>query len=260
MSLIDDGLTDDAFLGGALAILQPAKGYRSGLDAVLLAAAAPVAAGRRARVLDAGAGVGVVGLAIAARVPDADVTLVECEPEPAELARRNISRNSLDERVRVVVADVGGGGALLHAPSADHGLRPAQFDHVVSNPPFYATGDGTPPATRGKAASHQMSRDSLDGWVAFLATAASASGTLTLIHRADALGHVLAAIGNRFGGIRILPVHSHAGQPAGRILVSAIKGSRAPLVLLPGLVLHGPDGQYLPAIDAILRHGAPLPL
>lgn len=260
MSLIDDSLTDDAFLGGTLAILQPAKGYRAGLDAVLLAAATPVLAGQRARVLDAGAGVGVVGLAIAARVADANVTLVELEPEAAELARRNIARNSLDTRVCVVVADVASGGAVLHDPASDHGLRPAQFDHVVSNPPFYTTGAGTPPSTRGKAASHQMARNSLDGWMAFLATAAVASGTLTLIHRADALAQVLDAIGTRFGRIRILPVHSHSGQTAGRILVSAIKGSRAPLELLPGLVLHGPDGQYLPEIDTILRHGAPLPL
>ncbi len=258
MTPIDDTLTDDAFLGGALAILQPAKGYRAGLDAILLAAAAPVVAGRTARVLDAGAGVGVVGLAIAARVPDADVTLVEREPAAAELARRNIARNALGGRVRVVVVDVAGGGALLHAAAKTETLRPAQFDHVVSNPPYYATGAGTPPSTRSKAASHQMAPDGLDGWMAFLATAAAASGTLTMIHRAEALAHVLASIGNRFGGIRIRPVHSFEGQPAGRILVSAIKDSRAPLVLLPGLVLHGPDGRYLPAIDAILRHGAPL--
>ena len=68
---------DDAFLGGALRILQPQEGYRAGLDAVLLAAAAPVRASRKDRVLDVGAGVGVVGLAVAQRMHRAHVTLVE---------------------------------------------------------------------------------------------------------------------------------------------------------------------------------------
>ncbi|MBN9278626.1 MAG: methyltransferase, partial [Hyphomicrobium sp.] len=86
-------LTDDAFLGGALAILQPAEGYRAGLDAVLLAAACGAQAGKGARVLDAGAGVGVAGLCVARRVVDAHVTLVEREPVLAEIARRNAARN-----------------------------------------------------------------------------------------------------------------------------------------------------------------------
>ena len=59
-------------------MLQPQNGYRAGLDAVLLAAAAPATPG--IRVLDVGAGVGVVGLAVARRIADAHVTLVERDP------------------------------------------------------------------------------------------------------------------------------------------------------------------------------------
>ena len=84
------GSTDDAFLGGDVRILQPKDGYRAGIDAVLLAAAAPIKAGRKERVLDVGAGVGVVGLAVAHRAPRADVTLVERESLLADLARRRL--------------------------------------------------------------------------------------------------------------------------------------------------------------------------
>ena len=88
-------LTDDAFLGGGLRILQPEAGYRAGIDAVLLAAAAPVGASRKELVLDVGAGVGVVGLAVAHRAANAHVTLIEREPLLADLARQNIFRNNL---------------------------------------------------------------------------------------------------------------------------------------------------------------------
>ena len=80
-------MTNDAFLGDALNVLQPQAGYRAGVDAVLLAATVPDSG--RISVLDAGAGVGVVGLVRGAAVRAAQVTLVEREPELADLAQQN---------------------------------------------------------------------------------------------------------------------------------------------------------------------------
>ena len=80
-------------------------------------------------------------------------------------------------------------------------------------------------------------------------------GSLTLIHRPDALAGLLAALCGRFGGVVLLPVHPRAGEPASRLLVRAVKGSRAPLQLRPGLVLHDAGHGFRPRIEAILRHG-----
>lgn len=251
-------LTDDAFLGGALSILQPTRGYRAGLDAVLVSAAARAGIGLGSRVLDAGSGVGTVGLAIAASVANVHVTLVEIDPFLADLARRNADRNGLGERVRIVIADVSGGGRILHDAASGSMLAPASFDHVVANPPFHTKGSGTPPLIKTKATSHQMPDGSLDGWIAFLVTAAANDGSLTLIHRAEALGMVLTALEGRFGRLRVLPIHPRAGTPASRIVVTAIKGSRAPLELKPGLILQDAEGRYLPDVEAVLRGGAPL--
>ena len=252
--------TDDAFLGGRLAILQPETGYRAGLDAVLLAAATPIVAGTRARVLDAGSGVGVVGLAIAARVPDARILGLEIDPHLAALARCNAQRNGLADRVDVVIADLGRGGALLHDPMRPPGLDPGTFQHVVANPPYYDQGTGTAPASSVRRVAHQMPGDGLDRWLALLATAAATDATLTLVHRADALDRILLALAGRFGAVRIRPVHSTIERPAGRVLIGAIKGSRAPLTLLPGFVLQDGTGHNLPEIEAILRQGASLQL
>jgi len=251
-------VTDDAFLGGKLQILQPAKGYRAGQDAVLLAAAVSVQPEKPSRILDAGSGVGVVGLSVAVRCSNTQITLVELDPLLADLARRNVDRNGLADRAHVVEADIASGGRTLHAANRPDKMFPGTFDHLVTNPPYYAIGSGTPPPGRIKARAHQMTEGGLDRWIAFLATAGSANAGLTLIHRADALTAVLAALGSRFGCIRILPIHSRAETPATRIIVTAIKGSRAPLQLRPALILHDQENRRTPQLEAVMRHGAPL--
>jgi len=103
-----------------------------------------------------------------------------------------------------------------------------------------------------------------DGLLAVWADAASrvlhSAGTVTLIWRADGLGDVLGALAERFGGTAVLPVYGRAGQPAIRVLVCARKGSRAPLVLLPGLTLNAEDGSPTAEAEAILRGAEALPM
>ena len=252
-------LTSDAFLGGALDILQPANGYRAGLDAVLLAAACGATSGEGARVLDAGAGVGVAGLCVARRVEDAQVTLVERRLALDEIARENIARNALEVRARIVELDVTEGGAGINrAPETAGGVSAGAFSHVIANPPYYAEGRGTRSPTDLKAAAHQMTDGALDQWCRFLATAAGGDGLVTVIHRAEALGALLDGLGRRFGGLRVLPLYPRAGAAAHRVIVQGRKGSRAPLSLLSGLALHGEGNGFVPAIDAVLRHGAAL--
>jgi tRNA1(Val) A37 N6-methylase TrmN6 len=255
----DDAFTSDAFLGGALEILQPSRGYRAGLDAVLLAAACGADIGDQARVLDAGAGVGVAGLCVARRVPDAHVTLVEREPELAALARQNAARNELDVRVRVVELDIAEGGAGINrARETDTGIVAGAFSHVIANPPYFTEGRGTRSPADLKAASHEMAAGALDQWCRFLATAAASDGLVTVIHHADALATLLDGLGRRFGGLRVLPLYPRAGAEAHRVIVQGRKGSRAPLSLLQGIELHGEGNGFVPTIDAVLRHGAAL--
>ena len=72
----------------------------------------------------------------------------------------------------------------------------------------------------------------------------------------SALGQLLDSMKNRYGDIRIAPLFPRQGASASRILVQGIKGSKAPLQLLPGLVLHGEGHGFAPAATAVLRDGA----
>ena len=80
-----------------------------------------------------------------------------------------------------------------------------------------------------------------------------------MIHKAEALPRILSAFATRFGAISVLPIHARVSEPAIRVIVSGIKGSRAPLSIKPGIVLHGPDQAFRPEIEAVFRHGAALP-
>jgi tRNA1(Val) A37 N6-methylase TrmN6 len=248
------GTTLDAFLDGRVQVLQPTTAYRAGLDAVLLAASVPVAAAPRAfcRVLDLGAGVGTVGLCVAARLPDVDVTLLEREPVLLDLARANIARAGVGERVRVVSGDVEHLGA-------DPNLKPDSFDYVLANPPYQIEGRGRSPANALKARAHAMPDGALENWVRTMARLVVPAGMAVMIHRADALGEILAAYSTRFGALTVQPVHPRLNEAASRVLVSGIKGSRAPLRLMTGLVLHETGSHaFTPRVQAILRDGAGL--
>jgi tRNA1(Val) A37 N6-methylase TrmN6 len=242
-----DAITEDTMLDGRVRLMQPARGYRAGLDAALLAAACD--AGRGARVLEAGCGAGAALLAAAIRRPETSFTGVERDPQAAELARRNVALNDLGARVEILDGDVGAKFQALGRPP---------FDAVMANPPFF----DDPDALRAPAAARRgawIADHGLSGWIAFLSKAVREGGSITLIHRADRLGDMLALLAPKAGSLQIRAVHPFADEPAKRILVRAIKTGKAPLRLLPPLVLHARGGaKHTPEAEAVLRGEAAL--
>lgn len=237
---------DDAFLGGRLVLRQPARGYRAGADAVMLAAACPAAAGQR--VLELGCGAGVALFCLGARVPGLDLTGLERQQELADLARHNAAATGIP--ARIVAGD-------LAAMPAD--LRAETFDHVIANPPFFAAGTRAPDASRAGARHEDTA---LETWIDAGLRRLAPGGRIALVHRAEALDRILAALAGRAGDVSVLPVAARRGHDAGRVIVLARKGARGPLRLRAPFVLHERpahecDGEDLtPAAQAVLRHGA----
>jgi len=247
-----DDTTEDAVLGGRLVLRQPRRGHRFGHDAILLAAAVDARPGDVA--VELGAGVGAAGLALAWRVPNLKIALVEIDAALAALAAENADRNGLAARVSVATLDVAGGAAdFTHA-----GLPPESAQHVLMNPPFNdpARQNVSPDPARRRA--HAAAADTLTQWVLRASFLLARSGTLTLIWRAAGLADVLAAF-NDFGSLAIVPVHPKPDVPAIRLLVRAVKGGGAPLTLLPPLILNDAEGRPSPAAEAILREGGTIP-
>jgi tRNA1(Val) A37 N6-methylase TrmN6 len=247
-------VTEDAVLGGKLLLRQPRRGHRVGHDAILLAAACPARA--RERVVDLGAGVGAAGLALALRVDGTKVTLVEIDAGLAALAAENARANGLAARVSSAVLDVAAPASAFAAA----GLGPESVARVLMNPPFNDPVRQRVSPDRQRRLAHAGPGGTLVAWIKTAARLLRPGGTLTLIWRADGLADVVRALDAAFGALNVLPVHSKAGEPAIRILVRAAKASRAPLVLLPGLVLNDDAGVPSAQAEPVLRGGAALPL
>ncbi|MBW7971743.1 methyltransferase [Bradyrhizobium sp. BR 10289] len=250
--MIEADLTEDAFLGGQLRLKQKRTGHRAGHDAILLAAATRARAGDR--VVDLGSGIGTAGLALARRVADIKLTLVEIDPELAGLARANAAANAII--AETIVLDVTADAQAFAA----HGLMPDSVDAVLTNPPFNdpARHRGSPDSMRQSA--HVATEETLHAWVHAARRILRSNGALTLIWRADGIAEILAALSRGFGSLSILPVHGEAGRPAIRVLVRAIKGGRAPTRLLPGLMLNEESIVPKKEVRDILEGRAVLPL
>jgi tRNA1(Val) A37 N6-methylase TrmN6 len=248
--------TVDQFHRGKFVVVQPkSSGHRSGIDAMLVAAAVPERF--EGRVADFGAGAGAVGLAVAARCPKSTVSLVENDQVMAEFARRTIGEDSnaaLALRLSVLEADV----SLSGNDRVNSGLCDRSFDFVIMNPPFNSSRDrATPDAL--KAAAHVMSDDLFEEWLRSAAAVLRPGGSMALIARPQSLQDILHACNGRFGAAKILPILPRVNEPAIRIIVHGVKGSKAGLTLLPPLILHGPSGHdYLPEAEATINGLRPL--
>lgn len=245
--MTDAALTRDVFLDGRLHAWQPKDGYRAATDPLLLAASVVARPGQR--VLELGCGAGVALLALGVRVPGLALHGVERQAEYAELARRNGAENGLE--LTVTEAD------LVALPAA---LRQG-FDQVMANPPYYRP--GSPPARDAGRDAALREETPLAQWVETGLKRASSGGFLTLIHLAERLPEILAALGTR-ASVTVRPIAAREGRAAGRVLVQARKSGRAPFRLLAPLVMHeGPahraDGDdFTPGAQAILRGAAAL--
>ena len=243
-------MTDDAFLGGRLQILQPEKGYRAGIDAVFLASTILVKEGET--VFEAGIGAGVASLCLLARNPLVHVTGIEMSTRYAVLCEQNAKRNNFGNSVRVVHADVKDAMRRDLATMPEHG----SFAHAFANPPFFDEGKVTASPSLLKSQAHAFGPDDLEQWIKLLHSMVMMRGSVTLVHRAETLGRLLSFMEPRFGDIRVAPLYARDGNAASRVIVQGIKGSRAPLQLLPGLILHNEDNSFTADAEAILRDGA----
>lgn len=244
--------TIDAFHFGKFYVVQPATGgHRSGMDAMLLAAM--VAGEEKLRVADLGAGAGAAGLAVASRLPQADVSLVERSPEMAAFARKSLAlpeNEHLASRVGVIEADV----TLKGKARVAAGLQDEAYDHVIMNPPFNAAADRRTPDAL-KADAHAMTEGLFESWIRTAGAILKPGGELSLIARPESIADIIAACGQRFGGLEVTMIHPRGGEAAIRLLVSAVKGSRARLVFRAPFVMHDEGTHRFSAFVDDLNNG-----
>jgi len=248
---VTDAVTRDDFLGGKLRLLQPVKGYRAGVDPVLLAASVEAVPGQE--ILELGCGVGAALFCLGRRVSGLQLTGVELQPLYADLARQNAAENGIPAEIHT---------ADLRALPDDIRLR--SFDHVLMNPPYLRRQTGTTAADLGRDTAFAGATD-LSDWVAIGAKRVRPKGWLTVIQKIDRMPEVLTALASHaphFGSVALLPIAGRQNRAPNLFLLQARNGGRAPFHLSPTLTLHespehpGDIDDYRPEVGEILRNAA----
>jgi tRNA1(Val) A37 N6-methylase TrmN6 len=140
------------------------------------------------------------------------------------------------------------------------GLGPDSVDVVLMNPPFNDPARHRASPDKARLSAHVATAATLESWVHASRRMLKSGGVLSLIWRADGLAEVLAALDRGFGSLKILPVHGEAATPAIRVLISAVKGGKAPVRLHAALVLNDESALPNKQVQEILAGKGVLPL
>lgn len=219
---------------------QPANGFRTSLDSVMLAAACSIKSGQS--VLDLGCGVGSAGLCVAARVKGIVLSGIDIQADHVALAEKNAALNTI---------------AATFACADIRDYEGAPQDHVIANPPFSEAGKHTPSPSSSKALARGHIEEDLNlkDWIDAGFRNLKNGGSLSVIHMAGETHTMIQALGKRFGAVEIFPLWPRAGVPAKRVILRAIRNRKTPTVIHPGLVLHEADGAYTQEAERVLRDG-----
>lgn len=236
---------ETTLLRGKVKLLQPKVGFHASIDTVFLAAAAGVK--DRQKLLDIGCGVGSAGLCSALINNNILLTGLDIQEELIDIAHQNARLNGIDDRCHFFA-----GNLLVEKQVPDN-----EFHVVLMNPPYQEAGTHTPSPRRNKALSHgeDASGASLTDWVKYAHRKLKQGGYLVTIHRADRMDDLINALTVKrwFGSLEVYPLFSKKDEIAKRVIIRARKERYAPIKLLPGMVIHKPDGKYTPQANDVLQ-------
>ena len=247
---MSEKISENEYLGGRLRIRQPVKGYRAGVDPVLLAASVPARSGQT--VLELGIGVGTAALCLNARVQDLSLTGVEIQPDYAALARENGAFNEVD--LTVIEAD------LEALPDQ---VKSVRFDHVIANPPYFDRAAGHAATDLGRETAMGEATP-LKAWLEVAARRVAPKGYVSFIHRAERIQNLLRNLPKTLGSVQIQPLQPRVSRDAHLVILRARHSGKAPLRLHAPILMHegrahtSDSESYTPEIKAVLRDGAPL--
>ena len=247
---MDIEITRDKFLGGRLVISQPKKGYRAGVDPVILAASIPARSGES--ILELGCGVGVASLCLAQRVKALRITGLEILPKIAQLARDNAQENDLP--MEVIDGDLG---------DMPIELRNLQFDHVMANPPYFDRRHGSvaPSVLKERSRGEQTP---LAVWTQAAGRRVKPKGFIHFIFRTERLLDLLQILPLSLGSVEVIPLVPRSQKPSELMILTARKSGRSGFKLLPEIVMHeGKSHQigkpdYTSQLISVLRNGQAL--
>jgi tRNA1Val (adenine37-N6)-methyltransferase len=238
-----DGETLERLLDGRLQVLQPSKGYRFSVDALLLASFFRERPGEQ--ILEVGPGCGIISLILALRNPTVRITGIEIQEELADLARRNVALNGLTERIDMQTGDI--------RQVAKH-LPPSSFDAVLFNPPYRRLLSGKVNPNRQKAVARHEVKGSFADFLRGARHVLKPAGRVAFIYPAPRSTEAIYRMRHeKMEPKRMRLVHSYPDSEAAFILVEGIKEGGEELHILPPLFVYKTGKEYSEEMSCIFQ-------
>ena len=222
-----------------LVIMQPRKGYRFSLDAVLLARFPEVKAGYK--IIDLGTGSGVIPLLLTTREDKVFIQGVEIQPRLAKLAKDNVEINNRQATIKILEQDINSLSSEWNG----------QWDLVVSNPPYFKAKAGKISQGERAIARHEL-KCTLEDIIRLAARLLKPKGHLALVHRVERLPETMSLLARfNLNPWRLKVVHPRSGENGELFLLEAVKAASFALNILPPLIIYNKEGKYTPAMEEI---------
>lgn len=242
IKLLENERLDDLGRKGYKIIQNPEK-FCFGIDAVLLSGFARVKPG--SKVLDLGTGTGIIPILIEAKTEAEHLTGLEIQEESADMARRSVALNGLENKISIVTGDIKEAGSLLGA---------ASFDVITCNPPYMIGGHGLQnPSVPKTIARHEI-------LCTFEDVAREAShllkhgGAFYLVHRPFRLAEIITTLtAHKLEPKRIRFVHPYIDKEPNMVLIEARKGGNPRVTIEKPLIVYKAKGEYTDEIYDIYK-------
>lgn len=219
-------------------IIQDPERFCFGMDAVLLSGFARVKDG--ASVLDLGTGTGIIPLLLEAKTGAAHLTGLEIQPDSADMARRSVALNGLEDKIDIVTGDIKEAGSLFDA---------ASFDVITCNPPYMIGKHGIANPQDAKAIARHEILCTLEDVISQTARLLKPGGNFYLVHRPFRLAEIMVLLSKyKLEPKRMQLVYPYVDKEPNMVLLEANRGGRPRMTVEKPLIVYQKPGVYMPEI------------
>jgi len=215
-------------------IIQRKGAFCFGMDAVLLSGFSVVKEGER--VLDLGTGTGIIPILLTAKTEGKHFTGLEIQEESADMARRSVAYNHLENKIEIVTGDIKEASRLFAL---------ASFDVVTSNPPYMNDAHGLKNPSDGKAIARHEVLCTLEDVIREGTKVMRPGGRFYMVHRPRRLIEIIQTMkANGLEPKRMKLVHPYADREANMVLIEAVRGGGALLKVEAPVIVFNEQGEY----------------
>lgn len=237
IELKDSERLDDLQRNG-LRIIQDPERFCFGMDAVLLSGFANAKEGDR--VLDLGTGTGIIPILMSAKTRARELIGLEIQEESADMARRSVRLNDLEDKVKIVQGDIKEAGQIFDA---------ASFDVVTSNPPYMINSHGLQNPDAPKAIARHEVCCSLEDVVAAAAKCLRSGGKFYMVHRPFRLAEIMVVMHEyKLEPKRMQLVYPFVDKEPSMVLIEGARGGKSRITVEKPLIIYEAPGIYTPEI------------